>query len=274
MNKVKVSYLSVFWFVAFIAVIGFLITTSLALFSVRTHEFCTSYSCINFLFSKVLLVPLAIIATALPITGILLALHRSGQTQAQIQQTKHHNIVNNYFMHKREFVGLCSELENIYEIKIDSRKIYLELFPNNGYEQVEFVYNFERTLHITNFFQWGEEATRLGKKMSRKDYEFTFDDVHFIIRHTNYTALKLGIKYSINSPQIEVILNEKGAIASYQLVSQSLYECWTMFFNIAGEFGTFTKSSPYFTELKYITKPVDDFIENNKGFKIITPNSS
>ena len=267
--NIKVSYLNMFWFVAFIATLGFLTLASLSLYSVNTYEFCTSYDCINFLFSEVLFIPLAIIAAALPILGVLLALHRSVQTQEQIKQTKHHNIVNNYFLHKREFAGLCSELEKTYEIEIDSRKIYLELFPNNSYEEVEFIYNFERKRHITNFFKWDDEVIRLGKKMHLKNYVFNFEDVHSVIRFTHYAGSSLGIRYTNNSPQIEVALNENGASANYKLVSHHIHECWDMFFNIAGEFGTFTKSLPYSTELRFVTLPIDDFICKNKEFKVL-----
>jgi len=268
--NIKVSYLNVFWFVALIATLGFLTLASLSLYSVSTYEFCTTYVCINFLFSEVLFIPLAIIAAALPILGILLALHRSVQTQEQIRQTKHHNIVNNYFLHKREFAGLCSELEKTYEIEIDFRKIYLELFPSNSYEQVEFIYNFERAKHITNFFQWDDEVLRLGKKMHLKNYKCTFEDVHSVIRFTHYAGSKLGIRYSNNSPEIEVTLNNNGALANYQLVSHHIHECWAMFFNIAGEFGTFTKTMPYYTELRFVTLAIDDFIGENNRLKVLS----
>lgn len=269
MKKISISYLSIFWSVVVIATVGFLMTVILSIFSVKDYESCYSYICINFLFKEVLLIPVAILAATIPICGLLLALHKSDQTQQQIEITRNHNTANNYFMHKREFASLCAELESKHTVKIDPKKAYLKLFPINSYEQVFFEYNFKPETHISDYFQWPEHMNELGSKISATDYQCNFEDAHLFIRYTNITAWDLGLEYVESSPTMEVELSENGVKASYQLVAENLSDCWLVFFKISEEFAIFTKSIPYHTGMKWSARKIDDFLIGNKKFRIV-----
>lgn len=82
--------------------------------------------------------PLAIVAATLPILGLIAAVHRSAQTEHQIQQIKMQNYFSNYYNHKKEYITHFKEaakrllqdtFKNITENVISS--FYHRTYPNN-----------------------------------------------------------------------------------------------------------------------------------------------
>ena len=257
----------------FIASLTFFVTALFALHSLNNYEFSLSYSCFNFLVSTVFFTPLVILVITIPLCVILLALHRSEQTQLQLKLFNHQNLANTYLMHKQEFVNLCKELEFKHGVKIDARKVYLKLFPNNSYDNVDLTYLFQPILHTKDFFQWSAHVSQFSKKMSAEDYKCHFDDARLMIKLTSITAWEFGIQYEHNSPKIKVDLKRNGVTRTYPLINENLNKCWIIFFKIADEFATFARSTPHFTELKYAIRPVDSFIERDQRFEVIKKQS-
>ena len=268
-NKINMFYLRAFWFFVFITSLAFFVTALFAFFSLNNYEFSLTYSCFNFLLSTVFLMPLVILVITLPLCAFLLVLHRSEQTQYQLKQVNHQNLANTYLMHKQEFVNLCKELEFKHGVKIDARKIYLKLFPNNSYDNVELTYLFQPILHTKDFFQWSAHVSQFSKKMSAEDYKCNFDDARLMIKLTSITAWEFGLQYKHNSPKIKVDLMHNGVTRTYPLINENLNKCWIVFFKIADEFATFARSTPHFTELKYVIRLVDSFIEQDQRFEVI-----
>lgn len=104
-----------------------------------TPTFCDTVKCLNNFVFDVLKAPLGI-ATATIAGYSARMLHvRFLQTEKQIALTSDNNTANNYFMHKKALADLCSHLEFVHNVEINSEVVYALLFPNNSPSKVLFV---------------------------------------------------------------------------------------------------------------------------------------
>lgn len=136
--ELKLSALPVFrWTFA-----GFVLATLICTVVISWHSdlsFDFSYKGFNFGLFTVFRVPLAILASMLPILGLIAAIHRSSQTSLQIQKTSEQNIFANYYKHREEYINHLNELKENLPHHIQSefseivvRKFYKISYPFNS----------------------------------------------------------------------------------------------------------------------------------------------
>lgn len=84
--------------------------------------------------------PIKIMSTGMAIAAFVAVMHRSEQTNYQIELTNSQNVFKNFIDHRSEFLKILDTLAVDYKINFTHRShLYLKLFPNNNFQNVEFV---------------------------------------------------------------------------------------------------------------------------------------
>ncbi|GKX52211.1 hypothetical protein [Budvicia aquatica] len=76
----------------------------------RDYSFCFSAACFDYFF-LVSKVPLLLLSTSIPLISIINNIHRTVQTNEQIEKTKEKNEYDKYFSHEKNIVDKISEIE-------------------------------------------------------------------------------------------------------------------------------------------------------------------
>lgn len=262
----KDKYQITFWVVAILGLALFvLLSVVIGYNSFETHTACFSHTCINYFFSELMLAPFSIVAAVIPICAISLALHKSSQTQTQIALSKENNNINNLFMHRKEFLDVCDNIEVKHEIKFNTTALYLTLFPDNTIENVTFKYDETGTLqkHF-NFFNLSRLGLKdLYNKTGKADYQLTFEDVVLAIKITSYAVEDLRI----SKLKLKYIAEIDGELFKCKLPRKSLVECWSLYAEVLNELAYFCLITPYL-QYDFNLYKFDEFIKFEGGVEI------
>ncbi|MEH6395335.1 hypothetical protein [Pseudoalteromonas sp.] len=245
MNSQKLNkdpYEKLFWGTVIISIFAFLTLSTTAISSIKSHEICFSYQCLNFFFSEVMLVPLTSLAATLPICAIFLTLHKSQQTKIQIIQSSNQNKTANFFMHRREFAELCKKIEEKYPVTVNWQEIYNRIFFNNiNDEKVNLSYDSS----LSDYFSLGENCLKLFNRLSEMNAKVDTSDAIGLLHELNRIDSTSGIKLQLSGSVNKLYLKDEMAdigIKHYmplKLVNGSITQTWELYFDIIKELAFF-----------------------------------
>lgn len=105
------------------------------LYTERPGHLCFSAQCYENLI-QILKIPIAIMALAFPLAGMVAAYHRSIETNEQIRIAQANNTFSNYIKHRDDFKEYLESYLNAEYCTcriVDLRKLYRLVFPENTY---------------------------------------------------------------------------------------------------------------------------------------------
>ena len=120
---------------------GATLTIAVGLIIATNNEYplCFKVSC----FSNLLVIyeiPIKIASTGIALAAFVALIHRSEQTNYQIDITNRQNIFKNFMDHRAELFKVLDTLSEDYGISFKHRNdLYFKLFPKNNFQNVEFV---------------------------------------------------------------------------------------------------------------------------------------
>ncbi|MDC7830303.1 MULTISPECIES: hypothetical protein [Pseudomonas] len=115
-------------------IIGFIILNAEA-----PKDLCLKAECFDN-FIKLMKVPIAILALAFPLAGMVAAYHRSMETNEQIKIALSNNNFSNFIKHRDDFIEYLNEYlksEFCNCLIIDPRKLYTLVYPDNTYNSLQ-----------------------------------------------------------------------------------------------------------------------------------------
>jgi len=239
-QKKSDSYLKYFWIVFYTSItLSCLVSIPILLDSYARFDPCFSHECFNYFFSKIMFLPLSILASSLPICAIFLALHKSHQTKLQILITEQQNNTSNLFTHKKEFNSLCNDIESNFPVIIDWQLAYSKIFPNNTSNEL----TVDFTSKSTDFFELDDNILELLNKLADNNYQPTIEDAVSAIHMIGglYQKSGIAIEHNIKPSYLKQVCGTSG-ITHYlhvHLINGSEFETWQVYQKIMNQFAFF-----------------------------------
>lgn len=214
---------------------------------------------------QMLKVPIAILALAFPLAGMVAAYHRSIETNEQIRIAQSNNTFANFIKHRDDFTDYIGEYLKTDVCKctiIDPRRLYRHIYPSNNYNELNTdAPDIEKNPLITKINKVHEKLERMSESNTYSD-EGIFE-LFQLIQSAN-RKLKLTPK---PENRISIRYNGKsihGIVFSLDKPMKNISELSTILNRIKSFNHLTVPLIPDWLNDRRLSKAISDFLTKNK----------